>query len=279
MSQFGIHASIQGGIEKALYRAYDLGANTVQIFTQSPRQRKGRNITQDDVIRWFEARDKTGLKNICTHGSYLINIASPDESTHSSSMLALNNEIERCIQLDIKRLNIHPGAYTRSNPQVALDKIVDSINQLTFFDNKLTLVLETTAGSGTQLGKTFKELGYIIDNCPDRNLGICIDTCHIFAAGYDISKEDGLITLLEEFQQYISLDKLSMFHLNDSIHTCRSFKDRHANIGNGYIGNAFFKSLCENARLKHIPMYLETPNGDTMWKNEIKNLFKWSVNE
>ena len=139
--------------------------------------------------------------------------------------------------------------------------------------------METTAGSGTQLGKTFNELAYIIDNCPNRNLGICIDTCHIFAAGYDIAMDNGLDTVLNEFQQHISLEKLSMFHLNDSVHPCGSFKDRHANIGNGYIGSGFFKLLCEHSRLKHVPMYLETPNGDTMWKSEIKNLFKWSENE
>ena len=269
----GAHTSTSGGLQNALFEGQQIGATTVQIFTSNQRQWRGRSLAQDAIDVWQKALDETGLKSIMSHASYLMNLGSPDPEVLAKSRQALREEIIRCLQLGIKYLNFHPGAALDSPVESCLNKIVESLKQVQdlFTGNeKLELLLETTAGQGSTVGRNFEELYYIIEGVNDSvPLGVCIDTCHIFVAGYDIRTKEDLENTLKKFDTVVGLKYLKAFHLNDSQKGLNSRVDRHEQIGDGTIGNECFKAIMQHPKLMSLPKYLETPGGPSFWEKEI----------
>jgi len=269
----GAHTSIAGGIHNAIYEGKSIGCTTVQCFTANQRQWKARSISQDEVDLFQKALEETGLSHIMSHSSYLVNLGSPDPEVLERSREAFREEIIRCLQLGISYLNFHPGSALDDTPAKCLDRIVESLLGFRdLFNGKETLKLyiETTAGQGTQVGRSFEEVGYLVDKTKaELPIGVCIDTCHIFAAGYDIRGADALAKTLKEFEKKVGLKFLGALHLNDSIRGLGSHVDRHEQIGEGEIGLEAFRAIMRHPKLKSLPKYLETPGGPPFWEKEI----------
>ncbi len=268
----GAHTSTAGGVHNALLRGQEIGATTVQIFTSNQKQWNGRVFTQDDLFLWREALESTGIRDIMSHDSYLINLGSNKEELLLKSRNAFREEVERCLQLGLSYMNFHPGAATGDTDENCLNRIVDSLLEIErLLENQsLRLLIEATAGQGSTMGYRFEHLGYIIERVKGKvPIGVCIDTCHIFAAGYDIRDEAGWNKTLEAFDRTVGIEHLYALHVNDSQKPLGSRKDRHANLGKGEIGIKCFEVMMTHPKLRHLPKYLETPNGETMWKDEI----------
>lgn len=268
----GAHTSISGGLYKSLLEGEEIGATTVQIFTSNQRQWKSKRISEDEAELFKATQSRTGLRSIMSHAGYLINLGSPNPSTLKKSREAIVEEIERCLALDLTFLVFHPGSALDSPREVCLEKIVESLLLLEnlFIDDSLHLLIETTAGQGSSVGSSFEEIATLIQGVAKKiPIGVCIDTCHIFAAGYDIRTEQGWRKTLKEFDSIVGLQYLYAFHLNDSVGSLGSHKDRHANLGEGEIGIDSFKFLMREPRIREIPKYLETPIGTAIWDKEI----------
>lgn len=271
----GAHTSASGGVHRALLEGKDIGAGTVQLFTSNQKQWQGRPLTSEMVESWKEAMTETGLSHIMSHDSYLINLGGPREDILQKSRQAFLEEIDRCFQLDITYLNFHPGASLDGGEQQCLDRIVESLllTRPLMEKGKTRLLLETTAGQGSTVGHCFEHLAYIIGQVKEEiPIGVCIDTCHIFVAGYDIRTAQGWQNTLAEFDRIIGLPFLYAFHLNDSLKELGSKVDRHQPLGEGQIGWECFRFLMNDPRTKYIPKYLETPGGTEVWKKEIEQL-------
>jgi deoxyribonuclease IV len=268
----GAHMSTAGGIHNALYEGRDIGCTTVQLFTSNQRQWKARSISQDDVEMFQKALHETGLSHIMSHSSYLINLGAPDHEVLSRSREAFREEIIRCLQLGISYLNFHPGSAIDDPPEKCLEQIVKSLldtRDLFPSNGNLKLLIETTAGQGSQVGHTFEEIAYIIKQTKDElPIGVCIDTCHIFAAGYDIRNMEHLARTLKEFDKKIGLSFLYAWHLNDSVKGLGSHVDRHEQLGDGELGLDCFRAIMRHPQLRAMPKYLETP-GPECWEKEI----------
>lgn len=258
----GAHTSTAGGLHNALLEASSIKANICQLFTSNQRQWQSRTITADMIELWDRTRYEHGIKAIMSHASYLINLGSCKADLLEKSRKAFCKEIERCHALQIDFLNFHPGAATTDTKKNCLNRIVESLNSFAKLCTKgsTRLLLETTAGQGSVVGDTFEQLAYILENVKNVPLGVCIDTCHIFAAGYDIRTEFAWNSLLQKFDEIIGLKNLYAFHLNDSKQTLGSRIDRHELLGKGKIGIDSFKFLMQNAKTCFLPMYLETPD-------------------
>lgn len=269
----GAHTSTSGGVHHALLRGKEIGATTVQIFTANQKQWVGRPITESQVAEWEETLATCNIQKVMSHDSYLINLGSPKEENLAKSLTAFEEEIKRCLQLKLTYLNFHPGAATGDSEESCLNRIGDSLLKMTSFfeaDPPLTLLIEATAGQGTSVGHRFEHLAHIIGKVKGKlPIGVCIDTCHIFSAGYDIRNAAAWAATLEEFDQVVGLEYLHAIHVNDSKNPFDSRKDRHESIGKGEIGVEGFRAMMQHPKLREIPKYLETPHGDTMWKNEI----------
>lgn len=265
---FGTHASAAGGVDKALQRAVDVGATSAQIFSKNERQWRAKPLDPAVVERFHEERERTGIRQMVVHDSYLINLASPKDDLLEKSMAAFQDELERCDELAIQYLVTHPGAHTGSGVEEGIRRFAESLNRVhdTLPDIKAITCLETTAGQGTTLGRTFEELAAIIDQIEAKErVGVCFDTCHAFAAGYDIRTVDDVNAVMEEFDRIVGLDRLLVLHLNDSKNPLGSFKDRHDHIGDGYIGVEGFRGIVNHPRLAGLPAILETekdPEGE-----------------
>ena len=271
---FGAHESIAGGVFTAIERGVKATCDTIQMFNKSNAQWRAKVLTDEEIERYFQLQDETGVTVCTSHSSYLINIASPDKALNKKSYLGLKEEMERCERLKIPNLVMHPGAHVGSGLERGMDTIVRNINKLfrELKDNHVTLALETTAGQGSTIGRTFEELAYIISNVEDSTyLGVCMDTCHIFAAGYDIRKPKDYKKTIEQFDDVIGLDRLRIIHANDSLKEFDSRRDRHEHIGKGHIGLDGFRNFVNDRRLNNIPIILETPKGDDL-KEDIENL-------
>lgn len=271
----GAHTSVAGGIQNALLEGKAIGATTVQIFTRNQKQWHGKPFSQEEIDAWQEALEETGLQQIMCHDSYLINLGCPNEENLVKSRKGFKEEIERCLQLDLAFLNFHPGAALKEDPQQCLDLIVESLleTEPLLNNRSLRLLLETTAGQGSTVGYTFEQLDYIIDKTKNAiPIGVCIDTCHIFVAGYDIRTPESFDQTLNEFDRVIGLEHLYAFHVNDSMRELGSRVDRHAALGEGEIGIDFFKLLMADPRTREIPKYLETPGGVDLWSKEVPML-------
>lgn len=271
----GAHTSTAGGLHNALYEGAEIGATTVQIFTSNQKQWKGREITPEIIELWNVAKEETGIKKVMSHDSYLINLGSPKEELLEKSQNAFRAEIERCHKLDIAFLNFHPGAATGSPVEECLEQIVKSLKKMENLCEKgsTRLLLETTAGQGTSVGHEFGHLAYIIDKLEGiLPIGVCIDTCHIFAAGYDLRTKEAFEDTLKQFSDIIGLKHLYAFHVNDSMKPFASRRDRHAPLGEGEIGMEAFRFMMKHPKLREIPKYLETPKGPSAWIHEIARL-------
>lgn len=268
----GAHTSIAGGVYNALKEGKEIGATTIQMFTANQRRWLVKNISEQDIELWNHTLKETGITNVMSHDSYLINLGSPDKEILEKSRLAFKEEIIRCQQLNLTFLNFHPGASLSSETNACLDLIVESLS--TFEDllakGNLRLLLETTAGQGSCVGYKFEQIAYLIHKLEKRiPIGVCIDTCHIFAAGYDLRTFDACDQTMKEFDRVVGLKHLYAFHLNDSLKSLGLRIDRHQPIGEGQIGLDAFRFLMSDERTRHLPKYLETPGGLSLWSKEI----------
>lgn len=271
----GAHTSAAGGVYNALLEGQKIGATTIQLFTANQRQWKVKTLEREEIEKWKETERETGLKQIMSHDSYLINLGAPDEENLNKSRAAFAAEVTRCTQLGLAFLNFHPGAALQSDPQQCLDRIVESLLECKpLLDGHQTrLLLEMTAGQGSSVGWRFEEIAYVLERVEKKvPIGVCIDTCHIFVAGYDIRTKEAWNTTLKEFDRIIGLKHLYTFHLNDSMKGLGSRVDRHQDIGKGEIGLESFRFLMQDPRTRELPKYLETPGGPPVWEKEIQLL-------
>lgn len=265
MLELGAHVSIAGGVDLALIRAAELGMTSCQIFTKNANQWKAKPLDPAVVERFKQKRDETGIRHIVAHDSYLINVASPDAATWEKSRLALRDELDRCDVLDVPYLVIHPGGHMGSGEEVGIRRIAEAINRIHDErpDGRAGLLLETTAGQGTTLGRTFEELAAIIALVHDQcRVAVCFDTCHVFAAGYDLRDRQSYEATMRRFDEVIGYSRLKVFHLNDSAKGLGTRIDRHAHIGQGELGTAPFEFLLNDPRFDGLPGVLETPKGE-----------------
>lgn len=266
----GAHFSIAKGLHQALFTARDYGCTAVQIFTKNSSTWKEKTLSDEDVRMFDEARKNTGIRHIASHTSYLINLASPEKKKFAMSCEALKHELIRCAALKIPFVVLHPGSHMKTGVQAGIERIASAVNRV--FDklpeNPTRLLLETTSGQGFNLGHTFEQLAAIMAKVEDRDrLGFCLDTCHIFAAGYDLRTKAAYQKTFHTFDTVIGLEHLYWIHLNDSMREMGSRVDRHENIGQGFIGETAFKLLMNDSRLQGIPKVLETPKrkGEKDW--------------
>ncbi len=257
----GAHMPITKGLTEAIEDGESLGCTTIQIFTKSSRQWKGKTLSQSNISAFRARHKQSPIGPIMAHASYLINIGSPNPLTLEKSIDALREELKRCDDLGVDFLVFHPGSALKSTEEECINKIAESIN--TVFDSIKTtsmLLLETTAGQGTNVGYTFEHLRDIIKQIKDKSrIGVCLDTCHIYAAGYDLSNEKTYNNVWRNFESIVGLRYLKAIHLNDSAQGLGSKKDRHAHIGKGQIGMEGFRLLMNDPQLFNIPKVLETP--------------------
>jgi deoxyribonuclease IV len=277
----GAHTSTVGGIHRALLEGQDIGATTIQLFTSNQKQWQGRPLTSEMIESWQKTLQETGLHHIMSHDSYLINLGGPRLEVLEKSRKAFSEEVERCVKLGIPYLNFHPGAALDGDVQECLDRIVESllIVRPLLEQGTTRLLLETTAGQGTTVGHRFEHLAYIIERVKESvPIGVCIDTCHIFVAGYDVRTADAWEKTLSEFDQIVGLSFLYAFHLNDSVKGLGSRVDRHQPLGEGEIGWECFRFLMTDPRTRYLPKYLETPGRTELWKKEIQQLREFIQN-
>lgn len=278
-SILGVHFSIAKGLHHAVYQAEAYGCNALQMFTKNATAWKERTVTRAEQERFEQAKADTGIHSIASHTSYLINLASPDPKKHAMSQNALKQELLRCSALQIPFCVLHPGAHMGSGVDAGLLKISESINRIFSETTETTsrLLLETTAGQGSGLGHTFEQLAEIIDRIEQKErLGICLDTCHIFAAGYDIRTPETYRHTMNLFDAILGLNLLWVIHVNDSKKDLGSRVDRHAHIGKGALGLDAFKQLLNDERLLHVPKLLETAKkeGDIDWDQRNLDLLR-----
>ena len=258
--------SIAGGLSEALTRGASINCTAIQIFTKSNRQWAPKEPTQEEIDLFVKTQEETGIAQVLAHASYLINMGSPDPDIHRKSVIAATKELKVCEDLKIPFLVIHPGSYTTSTPEQAIIAIAQGIEKIMHHvPGSSMILLETMAGQGTVVGRTFKELAAIRELISEKHrIGICLDTCHVFAAGYDIATEEGYTSLWKDFDKTIGLSHLKAFHLNDSKKERGSCVDRHEDIGKGEIGLEGFRFLMNDERFFSLPKILETPKADLL---------------
>lgn len=261
----GAHMSISGGLHLAIDRAIAAGCGVLQIFTRNSNQWKGKPVSEADAALFRQKFAASGLHEVISHDIYLINLAAPPGETRDKSLAAFRDELETCARLGIAKIVMHPGSHLTDTPQAGLERVVAAFDQLfeevPHFGGRV--LLETTAGQGTNLGRTFEELAAIINGSrfPDK-FGVCFDTCHTFAAGYDTATVEGYRDTMEQFDHLIGLQRLHCFHFNDSKKGLGSRVDRHEHIGQGALGLNPFRFILSDPRFSSIPKILETPKGD-----------------
>jgi deoxyribonuclease-4 len=266
--------SIAGGVNLAIERARSINCTAMQIFVKNNMQWFAPPLARDEIRSFLEHRQRSELLSIFAHANYLINLAATNGQFHANSIRSLAEELLRADQLNLPFLVLHPGAHLGAGEDAGLEKIADSIDRVLSALPKIKtrIALETTAGQGSCLGNKFEHLSYIINNVRQPNrLCVCLDTAHIFAAGYDISSEASVRRTFREFDRVIGLDRLVAIHLNDSKTACGSQVDRHEHIGQGKIGLDAFRFIMRDRRLRKIPKVLETPKGKDL-REDVVNL-------
>lgn len=279
MKYIGAHVSTKGGVENAPVNAHEIGANAFALFTKNQRQWVAKPLTTQNIELFKENCQNNGINQdqILAHDSYLINLGHPESQGLEKSRKAFVDEMQRCEQLGIKMLNFHPGSHLKKiSEEKCLKTISDSINISLDMTKEVTAVIENTAGQGTNMGFTFEQIAAIIDNIKDKNrVGICIDTCHAFSAGYDL--KNNFNKTWQEFDKIIGFKYLKGMHLNDSKKAFSSRVDRHESIGKGTLGIEVFRQIMLDSRFDNIPLILETPNSD-IWAQEIALLNGFASN-
>lgn len=275
MKYFGAHVSASGGIENAVRNAQLIGANAFALFTKNQRQWSAPALTPEQIETFRRAMSEAGFtaQQVLPHDSYLINLGHPDKEGLDKSRDAFFEEMERCELLGLDRLNFHPGSHLkRISEEGSLQLIAESINMALERTKGVTAVIENTAGQGSNLGYRFEHLAYIIERVEDKSrVGICIDTCHAFAAGYDLRNREACERTFEELDRVVGMGYLRGMHLNDAMRPLGSHIDRHTPLGEGEIGWECFKYIASDARFDNIPLILETPN-EAIWAEEVAKL-------
>ncbi len=271
----GAHISISGGVYKAPEKARELTCDCMQIFSKNQMQWRSKLISDEDAERFRKALKEQEIQETVIHDSYLINLGSPDRDLLQKSRDAFLDEMSRARKLGVRYLIFHPGAHVGSGEKEGLTRIAESLDwaRKEFDSYDVELLLEITAGQGSVLGQTFEQLAKIIDGMEDpKATGICFDTCHAFAAGYDVKSEEGYEETMAKLEDVIGIDQLKAVHLNDSKGKRGERKDRHEQIGEGHIGLDGFRNVMNDGRLEGVPMVLETPKGDEMYASELRTL-------
>jgi len=276
MKYIGAHVSSSGGVENAPYNANEIGAKAFALFVKNQRQWFAKPLTAENIDGFKKGCEQYGydLNYILPHDSYLINLGSPDSDGLQKSRNSFLKEIQRCEQLDIKLLNFHPGSHLRKiSEDECLDRIAESLNIMLDKTRGVTLLIENTAGQGSNMGYKFEHLAHMIEKVEDKTrVGVCIDTCHTFAAGYELRTKDGFNKTFKDFDDIVGFKYLKGIHLNDSMKDFASRLDRHESIGDGLMGIEPFKFLMNDKRFDNMPVILETPHPER-WKDEITLLY------
>jgi deoxyribonuclease IV len=271
----GAHVSTSGGVDKAPANGRDLGCQAIQVFTRNQMQWRARALAKKEVAAFQQGMAASKIMVAVAHDSYLINLGSPEGEVLRKSLEAFADEMERCEQLGIPYLVAHPGSHVGTGEAAGLKRIVESINRVLNQKNGYAtqVLLETTAGQGSNLGYRFEQLASILAEieATDR-VGICVDTCHVFAAGYDLRTRSTYDFTFEQLHRVIGLKKIKAFHLNDSKKGLGSRIDRHENIGKGELGLDPFRFLLNDTRFEGLPMLLETPGGDEAYRRDLETL-------
>lgn len=276
MKYVGAHVAIAGGVENAPVNAHQIGAKAFALFTKNQRQWVAAPYSAEQVELFHQRCQEYGYSpgHILPHDSYLINLGNPDQEALKKSRAAFLDELQRCEQLGLKLLNFHPGSSLKKiSDEECLAKIADSVNWALDKTSSVCAVLENTAGQGSNLGFTFEQLAYIIERIEDKSrVGVCLDTCHTYAAGYDLKSANGFQETFDHFDEVIGFEYLKGMHLNDSKKELGSHVDRHEDIGRGEIGKETFRWIMHDPRFDNIPLILETPDEEN-WAAEIKMLY------
>ncbi len=268
MLNIGSHLSISNGFEAIGAQALSIGANTFQFFTRNPRGGAARKIEQSDIDALLALMKEHNFAQILAHAPYTMNLCSAKPETREFALNTLTDDLKRMEYLPGNLYNFHPGSHTGQGVQTGIAQITNALNTAMFDDMHTTVLLETMAGKGSEIGSRFEELRTIIDGVRlDGKIGICLDTCHVFDAGYDIV--ENLDGVLEEFDKTIGIGRLKAIHLNDSMNYLGCHKDRHQKIGQGAIGIKAFEKIINNKYLKDLPFFLETPNDIDGYAQEI----------
>ena len=276
MKYIGAHVSAQGGVENAPVNAKAIGAKAFAFFTKNQRQWFAYPLSQKSIKEFKANCEKFDYKpfQILAHDSYLINLGHPEKEALEKSRTSFIDEMQRCDALGLDRLNFHPGGHLNGiSVEECLKRIAESINIALDKTKGVTAVIENTAGQGTNLGHTFEQIKAIIDYVEDKSrVGVCIDTCHVFTSGYDISTAKGFKETFEKFDEIIGFNYLKGMHLNDSKKPLGSRVDRHHNIGMGELGEEVFAQIMNDPRFDDMPLILETPD-ESLWESEINKLY------
>jgi deoxyribonuclease-4 len=273
MALLGAHESVAGGLHLAFERILKVGGESLQIFSRNQRQWTPPPLRDEEVDLFKAAREKAGDMIVASHGSYLVNLAANKKEVLEKSVVNFSLELERCGRLGIPYVVLHPGSHGGDGVEAGLERFVRGLDRAIERGGQQVMVLaETTAGQGTSLGAGFEELAYILGNTRYPELvGVCVDTCHIFAAGYELRTAEGYAATMASLEEQIGLGKVKLFHVNDSKKPLGSRVDRHEHIGKGEIGLDGFRHLMRDARFAHLPMTLETPKGESL-AEDVKNL-------
>jgi deoxyribonuclease-4 len=279
MPLLGAHLSIAGGLPRAVDRAVASNCDALQIFTKSVGQWRARPLPEDEVAQFRAGIEASGLRAVIAHNSYLINVAATDPTLRARSIASLREEFDRAERLGLDGLVMHPGSYTTGKEPSGLRLIAKALASMLRDrpHGRTRVLLEHTAGQGTNLGHRFEHLASIIDALGGSpRVGVCLDTCHLLVAGYDIRSEQGYAETFRDFDRTIGLDRLAAFHLNDSKKPCGSRVDRHEHIGKGCLGLEPFRRIVNDPRFAHLPMLLETPKLDTP-ESRKRDVDPWDV--
>lgn len=273
MLNIGCHLSTSKGFKNMGKEALSIGANTFQFFTRNPRGGKAKDIDEKDIDELLKIMKENNFAKILAHAPYTLNGCSADENTRKFATEMMADDLVRMEYLPNNLYNFHPGSHVKQGVDVGIDYIVEMLNKVLKPEQTTTVLLETMAGKGTEIGRSFEEIAKIIDRVElNDHLGVCLDTCHVYDAGYDIL--NNLDNVLEEFDKIIGLDRLKAIHLNDSKNPFNSHKDRHEKIGEGSLGFEGISKIINHPKLRHLPFFLETPNELDGYKAEIELLRK-----
>ena len=275
MKRIGAHVSASGGVFNAPINAKNIGADAFALFVKNQRQWSAKPLSDDDIAKFKANLATSGIKSdhILAHDSYLINLGHPDEILRKKSVEAFIDEVERCEKLGIKLLNFHPGSHLNEiSAEICLQNIANSLNFAIANTSGVKLVIENTAGQGSNLGFKFEQIAYIIERVENKNrIGVCIDTCHAFAGGYDFRTKESYEKTMGEFDRIIGYKFLSGMHLNDTKNELGVRKDRHESLGRGFLGLSSFENIMNDKQIDEIPLILETID-ESIWADEIKIL-------
>ncbi|MCD7968883.1 MAG: deoxyribonuclease IV [Alistipes sp.] len=279
MKFFGAHVSAAGGVQNAPVNAHEINAGAFALFTKNQRQWNAAPLTPAAITGFLENCEKYGYTSahILPHDSYLINLGNPDQAKRGQSIEAFIDELQRCMQLGLTMLNFHPGSsLNQVSAEECLELIAQSINISLDATEGVCAVIENTAGQGSNLGYRFEHLAYIIERVEDKSrVGVCIDTCHAYAAGYDMSSAEACDKTFAEFDRVVGFEYLRGMHLNDALKGVGSHVDRHTDLGKGNLGYECFRYIAQDKRFDDMPLILETPHPE-LWPEEIAMLYAFA---